>query len=34
VLAHRIGLEAEAQFGGLSAAQIVEGILRRLPVPR
>ncbi len=34
VLAHRIGLEAEARFGGLSAAQVVEGILRRLPVPR
>ena len=34
VLAHRIGLEAEAQFGGVSGIQIVDGILRRLPVPR
>jgi MoxR-like ATPase len=34
VLAHRLVLDAEAQFGGLSPARIVEDILAHAPVPR
>ncbi len=34
VLAHRIGMKAEADLEGLTAQAIVEGILSQVPVPR
>jgi MoxR-like ATPase len=34
VLAHRLALDAEAQFGGTSAGRVVSDILASLPVPR
>ena len=33
-LAHRIGLRAEADLEGLTAARVVEGVLAQVPVPR
>lgn len=33
VIAHRLGLEAQARFGGRTAAGIVRGILQEIPVP-
>jgi MoxR-like ATPase len=34
VLAHRLSLDAEAQFAGIDAARVVGDILARVPVPR
>ena len=34
VLAHRISLEPEAEFNGLTVAEVVTGVLREVPRPR
>ena len=34
VLAHRISIEPEAEFNGLTAAEVVAGVLREVPPPR
>ena len=33
VIAHRLKLDTQAEFGGLTVAQVVEDILRRTPAP-
>ena len=34
VLAHRISIDPEAEYGGLTAADVVAGVLRSVPPPR
>ncbi|ACV81092.1 AAA family ATPase [Nakamurella multipartita] len=34
VLAHRISIDPEAEYGGLTAADVVHDVLRRVPPPR
>jgi MoxR-like ATPase len=34
VLAHRLSLQPEAEFNGLTAAEVVTGVLREVPPPR
>jgi MoxR-like ATPase len=34
VLAHRISIDPEAEYGGLTAAQVVTGVLHAVPPPR
>jgi MoxR-like ATPase len=34
VLAHRISIDPEAEYGGLTAADVVRDVLQRVPPPR
>ncbi len=34
VLAHRISIDPEAEYGGLTAAEVVRGVLQAVPTPR
>ncbi len=33
VIAHRLSIDPEARFSGLTAQRVVEDVLRRVPVP-